>query len=30
VESREVLEHLRLVEADFAQGLIVSAPRPLA
>ena len=30
VESREVLEHLRLVEVDFAQGLIVSAPQPLA
>lgn len=30
VESREVLEHLRLVEVDFAQGLIVSAPQRLA
>jgi EAL domain-containing protein (putative c-di-GMP-specific phosphodiesterase class I) len=30
VETREVLEQLRLVEVDFAQGLIVSAPQPLA
>jgi EAL domain-containing protein (putative c-di-GMP-specific phosphodiesterase class I) len=30
VESREVLEHLRLVEVDFAQGLIISAPQRLA
>jgi len=30
VETREVLEHLRLVEVDFAQGLIVSAPQRLA
>ena len=29
VESREVLEHLRLIEVDFAQGLIVSAPQRL-
>ena len=30
VETREVLEQLRLVEVDFAQGLIVSAPQRLA
>jgi Amt family ammonium transporter len=30
VENREVLEHLRVVEVDFAQGLIVSAPQRLA
>jgi len=30
VESREVLEQLRLIEVDFAQGLIVGAPRRLA
>ena len=30
VETREVLEHLRLVEVDFAQGLIISAPQRLA
>ena len=29
VESREVLEHLRLIEVDFAQGLVVSAPQRL-
>jgi EAL domain-containing protein (putative c-di-GMP-specific phosphodiesterase class I) len=30
VETREVLDHLRIVEVDFAQGLIVSAPQRLA
>lgn len=30
VESNEVLEHLRLVEVDFAQGLIVGGPQKLA
>lgn len=30
VESREVLEHLRLVEVDFAQGLIIAGPQRLA
>lgn len=30
VETREVLDHLRIVEIDFAQGLIVSAPQRLA
>jgi EAL domain-containing protein (putative c-di-GMP-specific phosphodiesterase class I) len=29
VETREVLDHLRIVEVDFAQGLIVSAPQRL-
>jgi len=29
VESREVLEHLRLVEVDFAQGLVIAAPQRL-
>jgi len=30
VESREVLEQLRLIEVDFAQGLIIGAPQHLA
>jgi EAL domain-containing protein (putative c-di-GMP-specific phosphodiesterase class I) len=30
VESHEVLDHLRLVEADFAQGLIIGGPQKLA
>jgi len=30
VESREVLEQLRLIEVDFAQGLIIGAPQRLA
>jgi EAL domain-containing protein (putative c-di-GMP-specific phosphodiesterase class I) len=30
VESREVLQQLKLVEVDFAQGLIISAPARLA
>jgi len=30
VESQEVLEHLRLVEVDFAQGLVVGGPQKLA
>jgi EAL domain-containing protein (putative c-di-GMP-specific phosphodiesterase class I) len=30
VESREVLEQLRLLEVDFAQGLIIGAPQKLA
>jgi len=30
VESREVLEQLKLIEVDFAQGLIIGAPQRLA
>ena len=30
VESHEVLDHLRLVEVDFAQGLIIGGPQKLA
>jgi EAL domain-containing protein (putative c-di-GMP-specific phosphodiesterase class I) len=30
VESDEVLEHLRLVEVDFAQGLVVGGPQKFA
>lgn len=30
VESREVLEQLRLVEVDFAQGLVIAGPQLLA
>jgi EAL domain-containing protein (putative c-di-GMP-specific phosphodiesterase class I) len=30
VESQEVLEHLRLIEVDFAQGLVVGGPQKLA
>ena len=30
VESREVLEQLKLIEVDFAQGLIISGPERLA
>jgi EAL domain-containing protein (putative c-di-GMP-specific phosphodiesterase class I) len=29
VESHEVLDHLRLVEVDFAQGLIIGGPQKL-
>jgi EAL domain-containing protein (putative c-di-GMP-specific phosphodiesterase class I) len=29
VESREVLEHLKLIEVDFAQGLAISPPQHL-
>ena len=29
VESQEVLEHLRLVEVDFAQGLVIGGPQKL-
>jgi Amt family ammonium transporter len=30
VESEEVLENLRLVEVDFAQGLVIGGPQKLA
>jgi EAL domain-containing protein (putative c-di-GMP-specific phosphodiesterase class I) len=30
VESEEVLENLRLIELDFAQGLVIGGPRKLA
>jgi EAL domain-containing protein (putative c-di-GMP-specific phosphodiesterase class I) len=30
VESNEVLEHLKLVEVDFAQGLVIGEPQKLA
>lgn len=30
VESAEVLEHLQLVEVDFAQGLVIGGPQKLA
>jgi EAL domain-containing protein (putative c-di-GMP-specific phosphodiesterase class I) len=30
VESNEVLDHLKLVEVDFAQGLIVGGPQKFA
>jgi len=30
VESHEVLDHLRLVEVDYAQGLIIGGPQKLA
>jgi Amt family ammonium transporter len=30
VESNEVLEHLKLVEVDFAQGLVIGGPQKLA
>ena len=29
VESREVLEQLKLIEVDFAQGLVIGGPEPL-
>ena len=29
VESNEVLEHLKLVEVDFAQGLVIGGPQKL-
>ena len=30
VESAEVLEHLKLVEVDFAQGLVIGGPQKMA
>ena len=30
VESSEVLEQLRLIEVDFAQGLVIGGPQKLA
>jgi EAL domain-containing protein (putative c-di-GMP-specific phosphodiesterase class I) len=30
VESQEVLDHLRLVEVDYAQGLVIGGPQKLA
>jgi EAL domain-containing protein (putative c-di-GMP-specific phosphodiesterase class I) len=30
VESNEVLEHLKLLEVDFAQGLVIGGPQKLA
>jgi EAL domain-containing protein (putative c-di-GMP-specific phosphodiesterase class I) len=29
VESAEVLEHLKLLEVDFAQGLVIGGPQKL-
>jgi EAL domain-containing protein (putative c-di-GMP-specific phosphodiesterase class I) len=29
VESAEVLDHLKLLEVDFAQGLVIGGPQKL-